>query len=168
MAAGGTYEPIATTTTSSNQTTVSFTSITGSYTDLVLVCAFKNTTAVDMNLQFNSDTGNNYSYITFGGDGTSNAKVRGYNSSAIILDINAAGFGTDRSIVVVDIMNYSNTSTAKTVISRAGAVTGTPNVGMTIGTRRNTAAITTIDISATTSNAIASGSKFTLYGILAA
>ena len=63
-------------------------------------------------------------------------------------------------------MNYSNTSTAKTVNSRAGAIP--TNVGMTIGTRRNTAAITTIDISATTSNTIASGSKFTLYGISAA
>jgi len=32
----------------------------------------------------------------------------------------------------------------------------------------NTAAVTTIDISASTSNTIASGSKFTLYGITAA
>jgi hypothetical protein len=168
MAAGATYEPITTTTTSSNQTTVSFTSITGSYTDLVLVCAFKNTSSVDIILQFNSDGGNNYSYVTFGGDGTTVGDVRGYNTTAIVLDVNAAGFGTDRSIVVVDIMNYSNTSTAKTVISRVGTVSGAPNVGMTIGTRRNTAAITTIDISASSANTIASGSKFTLYGISAA
>ncbi len=166
MAAGLTYEPITTTTTSSNQTTVSFTNITGSYTDLVLVCAFKNTSSVDMIMQFNSDTGSNYSYITFGADGTNTAKVRAYNSTGIVLDINAGGFGTDRSIAVVNIMNYSNTTTAKTVISRAGAQGA--NVGMTIGTRRNTAAVTTIDISASTSNTIASGSKFTLYGISAA
>jgi len=37
MAAGKTYEPIATTTLSSSAATITFSSISGSYTDLVFV-----------------------------------------------------------------------------------------------------------------------------------
>jgi hypothetical protein len=64
-------------------------------------------------------------------------------------------------------MNYSNSTTNKTVLSRGGnaATWVTTNVGLW----RNTAAITSIKVFASdgTSN-MNSGSTFSLYGILAA
>ena len=62
MAAGITYTPITSTTLGSNTASVTFSSISSAYTDLVLVVAG----ALDganwvPTLQFNSDTGTNYS-----------------------------------------------------------------------------------------------------------
>ena len=56
MAAGRTYEPIATTTLGSNATSVTFSNISGSYTDLVLACHWKANTALQSTivLTFNS------------------------------------------------------------------------------------------------------------------
>ena len=62
MAAGATYYPIATTTLSSATNSVSFSSISGSYTDIVIVFnGAASTSGVTCNVQFNSDTGTNYS-----------------------------------------------------------------------------------------------------------
>ena len=65
-----TYEPIATTTLGSAQASVSFSSFSG-YTDLVLVCVA--TTASDdqfLSVQFNGDTGSNYSNTYMTGNGS--------------------------------------------------------------------------------------------------
>jgi len=63
MAAGATYEPIATTTVSGSSTsTVTFSSISGTYTDLVIIGNLgSQTTNAFPYLQFNGDTGSNYS-----------------------------------------------------------------------------------------------------------
>ena len=58
MAAGSTYTPIATTTTSGTPTTVSFTSISGSYTDLILVCVARSATAATSDLYLMTFNGN--------------------------------------------------------------------------------------------------------------
>jgi hypothetical protein len=61
MPAGGTYEPIATNTLSSSQGTVTFASISASYTDLVLITVAKLASGTSgMKLRFNSDSGANY------------------------------------------------------------------------------------------------------------
>jgi hypothetical protein len=65
-------------------------------------------------------------------------------------------------------MNYSNTSTYKTSISRSGnpASEGTDVI---VGLWRNTAAISTIDIVTLSGGTqFVAGSIFTLYGIAAA
>jgi hypothetical protein len=161
-----TYEPLNTTTLNSNQTTVSFTGFSADYTDLVISCNFANTTSVDMILRFNSDSSTNYSYMSFAGNGSGRPAVRGYNTNAIVLDPAALGFGTSRSSGVINVMSYASTTIAKTTVNRFNA----PGVttGISIGTWRSTSAITTIDITASTSSTIVSGSTFTLYGIKAA
>jgi len=52
-----TYEPIATTTLGSNQTTITFSSIPSTYTDLVIVSNMGTTTASYPFIRFNGDTG---------------------------------------------------------------------------------------------------------------
>jgi len=161
-----TYEILSTTTLNSNSTTVSFTSINQTYTDLVISCNFANTSSVDMLLRFNSDTSTNYSYMSFAGNGSGRPAVRGYNTNAIVLDPAALGFGTSQSTGIINVMNYASTSIFKTTVNRFSG----PGVttGISIGTWRSTSAISTIDITASTATTIIAGSTFTLYGIKAA
>ena len=65
MAAGSTYTPIATTTLSSAQSSVTFSSL-GSYTDIILVYAGTGTSTDTQGIRFqvNGDTGTNYSNTT--------------------------------------------------------------------------------------------------------
>lgn len=159
-----TYEPIATTTLGSAQSSVTFSSISGSYTDLVLVVSGKRDTgsADDFLVRFNGDSGSNYSRTFLYGDGTTAASGRESNqTSAKLLYMDS----TNWTATTLVFFNYSNSTTYKTAMNRTnlpGVVTST-NVALW----RNTAAITSISITASSNN-IASNSTFTLYGIKAA
>lgn len=164
-----TYEPIATTTLTSVTSSVSFTSISGSYTDIVLVFGYKSNTTnyPTLSLKFNgSSTG--YSGTQLSGNGTSAASYRNTSASSISI---ARAVGTPSTVggtatIIINVMNYSNTTTYKTVIARASAAeTGTE---ADVGLWQSTSAINQIDITTATSNDFASGSVITLYGIKAA
>jgi len=64
-----TYTPIATQTLGSATGTVTFTSISGSYTDLVLVITGNTNNPTNPVLQFNGDTTTNYSHTYISGTG---------------------------------------------------------------------------------------------------
>jgi len=87
MAAGATYEPIATTTVSNSSTsTVTFSSISGTYTDLIIIGNLgSETTNAFPYLQFNGDTGSNYSYTQLygNGNGSSAATARSSNNTKL-------------------------------------------------------------------------------------
>ena len=166
MAAGSTYTPIATTTLGSDQASVTFSSISGSYTDLVLVSNVKVSSAGEaVQIRFNSDSGNNYSYTQLSGNGTSAASSRSRNTS--IIYISNDGSATNYGTAITQIMNYSNTTTYKTTLGRFSEASATSWAD--VGLWRNTAAITsvTLNVSGTSKN-LSSGSTFTLYGIAAA
>jgi hypothetical protein len=160
-----TYEPIATTTLSSNQTSVSFTSITGTYTDIVIIgIASGNDGAICM--RFNNTT-TNYSTTTVRGNGTSTLTssntALSYLNGASNFSVTAGAMMTS----IWNIQNYSNTNIFKTVLFRDGMTSHI--TGATIGLWRNTAAITRIDLSPEFgSQVFYAGSTFTLYGITAA
>ena len=59
----GTYEPLATTTGTGSSTTVTFTTIPQTYTDLVLVCSDINAQTTDIGVRFNNDSGSNYGRV---------------------------------------------------------------------------------------------------------
>jgi hypothetical protein len=157
-----TYEAIATTTLGSAQSSVTFSSISGSYTDLVLVSNVKSTGAGDVFLQFNSDTGSNYSTTILYGTGSTAGSTREINATKILIDYYAEIF-TDWSDRIVQLQNYSNTTTYKTVLTRAS--NAGRGVDAIVGLWRNTSAITSITVSVTNSLSFAVGSTFTLYGI---
>lgn len=164
-----TYEKIATTTLGSDQATVTFSSISGSYTDLILISNPKSTTGSNtyLNLQFNSDTGANYSYTILKGNGSSASSTRGSNTNFIYIVYESPVPTNFNTNVITQIQNYSNTTTYKSVLNRSNNASGWTEA--TAGLWRNTAAITsiTIDMDASGST-IATGSTFTLYGILKA
>jgi hypothetical protein len=163
MAAGATYEPIATNTLSSSTATVTFSSISGIYTDLVLVTAGTIATAENGNsIIINGDTGSNYSVTNVYGV---NATTAGSNRQSNQPYLQIGRTSDSRSISIVHFMNYANTTTYKTVIGRGN---DEPYFRIaTAGLWRSTSAITSIAISNLGGNFLA-GSSFTLYGIAAA
>jgi hypothetical protein len=162
-----TYEPIATTTLSSAQSSVTFSSISGSYTDLVLVMNYFSSTSEWPMIQFNSDTATNYSFTEMYGNGSSANSVRQSSVSGIWVGYGAyspAGT-TNPGTIIINIQNYANTTTYKTTLSRSNSTNG---VEATVGLWRSTSAINQIVIKHQTATTYASGSTFTLYGIKAA
>lgn len=166
MAAGITYTPIATTTLGSNTTTVTFSSISASYTDLILVMSVKLSTSglTDVDYRFNGDTGSNYSRTWVEGNGTGTGTGRESNQTSMAI----AGYydSTNWTTQVTHFFNYSNTTTYKTAINRESTNYG--NTGAKVGLWRSTSAINEISVFPKSSKSFSSGSTFSLYGITAA
>ena len=161
--ATATYNCIATTTLGSDQTDVTFSSISGSYTDLVLVCWVKTSSNdIGLRVQFNSDTGSNYSVTQVFGNGT----IAGSNRQSSQTSIRwANNLSTNGGIGIMNLQNYSNTTTYKSIVCRGGfASHGTM---ASVGLWRSTNAINTMKIFDEDSGSMASGSTFALYGIKA-
>ena len=162
MAAGSTYEQIATTTLGSAQSSVTFSSISGGYTDLIVIFNGAITTGFDtFGVRANNDTSTNYSRITLTANGSSVSSFNETNASSTNIGI----MGTAISNTIIHIQNYSNTTTYKTFLSRGDSVSNSTRAN--VGLWRNTAAINRLDFIANSSTFI-SGSTFTLYGIAAA
>jgi hypothetical protein len=161
-----TYEPIATTTLGSAAATVTFSSISGSYTDLILITnSATGVNDIDMYIQVNSDTGSNYSWTRITGNGTSAASSRGSSSSLGYRVGNMSGSNVGQNNAVIQFQNYSNTTTYKTLLSRSN--NASLIVEAYVGLWRSTSAINTIAIKTQSGN-FSTGSTFTLYGIASA
>jgi hypothetical protein len=163
-----TYEPIASTTLTGASTSVVFSSIPQTYTDLVFVfTGFNiNATAMDFEWEANGDSGNNYSETGLQGDGTTVSSFQHNNYSGGII---GSIWSTGRATVIGNFMNYSNTTTFKTCMGRFSTPSGAL-VGYTASMWRNTSAITSLNFNQPSgqSGQFATGSTFTLYGIKAA
>jgi hypothetical protein len=170
MPAGNTYEAIATQTLGSATATVTFSSIPGTYTDLVLVVS-NITNASSTNsvfLRFNSDSATNYSSTFLEGNGTSATSNRVSNRTVIDSGYNVGLSTTNPGQVIFNIMNYANTTTFKTVISRFAQASGAaPGTSATVSLWRKTPeAITSIEVRCDVN--LLTGTVFSLYGITAA
>ena len=167
MPAAQTYEPIATTTTSGSASTHTFSSIPSTYTDLVLVVSGTNSSGSteDLMVRYNGDTGTNYSR-TFLEAGPSAVSGRTANQPYAIIG-GYIGAGKD-FVSIFQFLNYSNTTTNKTSISRANISTGTYGIYATVGLWRSTAAINSIQVFWPSAGTFGNGTTMTLYGIKAA
>ena len=167
MAAGPTYEKIATTTLGSATQTVTFSSISGSYTDLVLIASRRysnvGTGAENTFIRFNNDSTALYS-TTYLIDGASSGRI--INANNLYTSAGGNEIADRFSVDVWNIMNYSNTTTYKTSFVRHNF--GASMLQQWLGLWRSTAAINRIDIIGGGSATFATGSTFTLYGIAAA
>jgi len=162
-----TYEPIATTNGTGSSATISFTSIPGTYTDLVMVFDGAASSGGTGGLDFiinGVTSGTLYSYTRLQGNGSA-------ASSARVSSQNSGGFGyissSNRSMSILNIMNYSNATTNKTAIARSLTHDASDGrVGAYVTLYRSTSAVTQLDITATQN--FTTASTFTLYGIKAA
>lgn len=170
---GGGLTLIASATTTAGQSSVTFSSIPGTYTHLEIVGDHASTlnnsgTTNVLGIQFNSDTGNNYRFTIFGsyssgtgfGNGSSSA-----NSLGISLNASNGTSGVPFGGSRISIPNYLSTR-EKNAVGQASAVQG--NVGILQATASGwwtgTSAITSITIVDRGGNNFATGSKFWLYG----
>ena len=172
MAAGATYTPIASFTVSTAQASYTFSSISGAYTDLVLIVNGQ-TSLNDREIwaqvgNGSADTGTNYSWTS----------VLGYSGGAISqrgstldhLQISSSSSNTVPVVYLASFMNYANTTTYKTTISRGASVGTTSMTDSNVSLWRSTSAINTIKIYPNPSVAtnFSVGTTLALYGIAAA
>jgi hypothetical protein len=163
MAAGPTYVPIETRTLASTTASVTFSSIPQTYTNLILIVNALNDAGYRaLRLELNGDGSSNYSTTHLTGDTATANSGRSTNTSSF--DLYSTIAQTDRGVQIINLLNYSNTTTYKTVITRsANAI----NARASAGLWRSTAAINSIKLELSIDN-FASNSVFTLYGIAAA
>jgi hypothetical protein len=155
---------------------IEFTSIPATYTHLQIRGIAQETRATygisDGNMQFNSDTGTNYSRHNIQGTGSAVVANGDANLTFITLADGMWGTSTGGSfgVSIVDILDYANTNKYKTVrvlsgVDFNGTLAGYGGyVGILSGNWRNTNAITSIKINAQTGN-FTQYSSFALYGI---
>ena len=142
---------------------ITFSSISGSYTDLVLVMDLgAGTAGVDIYCQVNGDTASNYSHTRITGNGTAASSSRGTSLAYMRFSDGGSPQTTANSVTQVSFMNYSNTTTYKTALNRAS--NGNRGTDGVVNLWRSTAAITSITVYLSSGN-ITAGSTFSLYGI---
>lgn len=149
---------------------ITFSSIPSTYTDLVVVASIlpSSTSFYTPSLQFNSDTGSNYSSTWMYGQGSTAVSSRNTSQTQMAIDNYSAtpAVGYPMS-VLFNVFNYANTSVYKTVIARGNDIFASAGeTSATVGLWRSTAAITSVTVKGNGAN-FAAGSTFSLYAIKA-
>jgi hypothetical protein len=160
-----TYEPIATTTLGTATTTITFSSILTTYTDLRLVLVARAvSTSISVDVRFNSDSGSNYSKTLLYGDGASAQSAQYINQTQIGTNFGSAFDATNPGLLTMDLFSYAG-STNKTVLFTVdNDLNGSGETQRTVAMWRNTSAINTIAL-ISSANQFKIGTTATLYGI---
>jgi hypothetical protein len=159
-----TYDLIASNVLGTATSSVSFTSISGSYRDLIIVVnGLGNGGEINADLRFNSDSGNNYSFVRMRGSGTAASSSTGTSKTVITTEL---GFSNteQRNHQIMQIMDYSATNKHKTVLISENS-NGVYGVISAAARWANTSAITSVEVRSTT-NSFDTGTSFYLYGIV--
>lgn len=156
--------------TSGSQSTVTFSSISSSYRNLEIQISGRGSnasTAVELRMRFNGDTGNNYDSVRNNRFATAVYRAA---SSCVVAEILGSTGPTDAAgSSTINIQNYKGTTFQKSYTGMAVTKVGTASDGDITGTQqvsgfwRNTAAITQIDIFTASGNFV-NGSVVSLYG----
>lgn len=173
------YSSIATVTAAGGETSLTFSSIPQTYTDLQIRAIYKDTYSGGVSydkflLTFNGDSGTNYAWHCLAGNGTTATGT----GSTTVSSIQIWGGTTSNSSLasmfgasIIDIANYTNTSKYKTLKALAGSDGNISSTSFWIalhsGLWMSTSAVTSITLSKF-DTAIAAGTTFALYGIKAA
>lgn len=140
---------------------VSFTSISGAYKDLFLVCETINSSinaTLQISMNSNSPAANRVIITGRGGARTS--------ASGASIVVSGAYDNTTTSAVTCHILDYAATDKGKVAIIRTGGATGSgsDNTSLAVLQQNTTSAITSITISFSAGN-LNANSRFALYGI---
>jgi len=167
MAAGPTYEKIATNTLVSNTGTVTFTSIPSTYTDLVIIFSGTATTSTDASVRIGTSNTPDSSA------GYSRHFMFGYSGGVVVDTISAlTGFVFSpynlNTNLVMYIHSYANPNIYKPVLIRNGPrSTADPLNYVSANIWRDTGVVNCVQFVSPTYNFTA-GSVFSIYGIAAA
>jgi len=162
-----TYEPIATTTLGSAAASITFSTISGSYTDLRLVLFTRDAGAGGiLQLTFNGSSATNYSDTWLRGNG-STATSGGNITQAYINMQYATGGASNWGMFTADILSYTGSTNKTVLLTDSNDENGSGFVYRQVGLWNSTAAITSLTITAA-SGTMAASTTATLYGILKA
>lgn len=158
------YFSIATNVLSSSQSSITFSSIAGTYSHLQLrsMC-FGSVNDENLYIRFNSDSASNYARHYLEGNGTAaSASGTAPDTGGVFSNTYT---GTTPWVSVCDILDYTDTNKFKTLRSLSGRDSnGSGAVDLRSSVWRSTSAITSITI-LPGSGTLSSGSSFALYGI---
>ena len=154
---------IATTTLGSAASTITFSSIPATYTDLRLTLTGTSTSVSTFLLRYNSDTATNYSFTSIYGNGSSAASEAPTNLTAVQMSIEFDA--TLTTFAAFDVFSYAGNTNKTTLIECSRDRNGSGFVLREVALWRNTSAINRIDIT-TNSSTWKIGTTATLYGIL--
>lgn len=151
------YVALANVTLGSAASSVTFSSITGSYRDLVVVISGTSSVYQSVLVNFNNDaTTTNYYFVSMLGNGSATASYSGNT-------IEYGTFATTQSDMQLQIMDYSATDKHKTSLTRSNMAN---NGTLAYATRwANTAAITSVKLYIFGGNTWQTGTSLALYGI---
>ena len=155
---------IASTTLSTATASITFSSIAADYTHLqIRGINLASVTNENVRIQFNSDTGSNYSYHYLYGNGSSAGASGTANTAYSLIGLN--GSTSAAGAYVVDVLDYANTNKYKTTRSLTGNdQNGSGYALLVSGNWRSSSAISTITISPLSGN-FNTYSSFSLYGV---
>ena len=164
-----TYEPIATTTLGSAASSITFSSIASSWTDLrlVLVVPASPDTSGNININLNSDSGSNYSFTRIAGDGTSATSSAGTNQVRFRPSdgFNWTGSSTAPVFIESNFFSYAGSTNKTVLFATSEDRNGAGSTKRIVGLWRNTSAITTIAFTTDAGTNYPVGTTATLYGI---
>lgn len=163
------YESIATVTVGSGgSSTITFSSIPATYTHLQIRGLFgASSSGQAYSVNFNSDTGSNYSYHYLAGQGSSAFTGASTNRTFTLLtDTSGSGVTTSPTAFIMDLLDYRSTSKAKTMKTLIGNdANGSGQIYLVSGLWFATpAAITSINIDGLSGATFTQYSSFALYG----
>ncbi len=162
-----TYEPLISTTLADSSSEVVIDNIPSTYTDLIIVTTMKTSTGKNVYVRCNGDTATNYSYNYLSGSGSSASSGNASNiSTGLLVAVYGEPANNNNNITIITFNNYSNTTTRKTVLSRASnAATGVDSI---ISLWRSTSSINSLTFRFSDATTFSAGSNFKVYGILKA
>jgi hypothetical protein len=154
------YVPLANLTLSTTVATVTFSSISQSYRDLILVTNVAGSGGAQNITLINGDSGSNYNSVYMEGNGSSASSSSETNASRIV-GITLAG--TNPMVSITQFLDYSATDKHKTILRRIDK-SDTSTIAVA-GRWANTAAITSFTLGP--AGVWTAGSTFALYGVSA-
>lgn len=159
------YIPLANVTLGSSASTVTFSSISQSYRDLVVVVYFQTTGTAFARFRINGDAGSTYSYVSAenGGSAQSNLSSGGNN---IPLPFGGAAESTSWWVDQINFMDYTNTGKFKAGLMTSSNPYQDQRHSMVCFQWNSTSAITQIQFIGN-NQPFATGSTFALYGVTA-
>jgi hypothetical protein len=165
-----TYTPLANLTLSANAASVTFSSISQSSRDLVLIINSSQATAADFQIiRPNNDTAQNYYIVSAEANGTTTSSVANSTTTSFSSQLNYNNASTtENNIQIWNFFDYATTTQQKIALCKAGLFNSSTSYGIGSTTNRwaNTSAITSIKILNASASNFAAGSTFSLYGVL--
>jgi hypothetical protein len=167
-----TYKKIASVTVGAGgAASIDFTSIPGTYTDLIIHCSMRTTRNAnidDITMQFNNNTSTaNYSWRELSGNGTS-AASRGYTNLGGIFSYSTAATNTASTFsnTVIYIPNYAGSTQKSSSTDSVIENNATSSyMALVAGLWNQTSAITSIKFTSFNAENFVQHSTATLYGI---